>query len=122
MAVLCRALIRGASWETALARAAEDRLPEIRLALEPTESARLVPSGFAPETLQAAVHLVCHASGFHEALAASLRFAGGANYAPVLVGAIGGARWGACAISASELGHCLDLGRVEAVSKTFSET
>jgi len=120
VAVLCRALIRGASWETALARAAEDRLPEIRLALEPTETDRLVPSGFAPETLQAAVHLVRHASCLHDALAASLRFAGGANYAPVLVGAIGGARWGARAISASDLGHCLDLGRVEAVAEAVA--
>ena len=51
VAVLCRALIRGASWETILARAAEDRLPEIRLALKPTETDKLVPSGFAPETL-----------------------------------------------------------------------
>ena len=122
VAVLCRALIRGASWETALARAAEGRLPEIRLALEPTETDRLVPSGFAPETLQAAVHLVSHASGFHDALAASLRFAGGANFAPVLMGAIGGARWGARQIPASELGHCLDLRRVEAVAKAFAET
>jgi ADP-ribosylglycohydrolase len=80
------------------------------LALEPTETDRLVPSGFAPETLQAAVHLVRHASCFHDALAASLRFAGGANYAPVLVGAIGGARWGARAIPASELGHCWICG------------
>jgi len=119
VAVLCRALIRGASWDAALARAAEDRLPEIRLALEPSETHRLVPSGFAPETLQAAVHLVHHDSCFHDALAASLRFAGGANYAPVLVGAIGGARWGAAAISASELVHCLDLKHVERVAVAF---
>ena len=122
VAVLCRALIRGASWETTLARAAEDRLPEIRLALEATDTGRLVRSGFAPETLKAAVHLVSHASSFQDALAASLRFAGGANYAPVLVGAIGGARWGSRRIPTSELGHCLDLRRVEVVSVAVART
>ena len=67
------------------------------------------------------MHLVRHYSCFHDALAAGLRFAGGANYAPVLVGAIGGARWGAPAISASELGH-RDLRRVQAVAASLAQT
>ncbi|WP_200196281.1 ADP-ribosylglycohydrolase family protein [Halorhodospira abdelmalekii] len=119
VAVLCRTLIRGASWEAALAHAAQDRLPEIRATLEPTESGRLAPSGFAPETLQAAVQLVNRAAGFQDALVASLHFAGGANYAPVLVGAIGGARWGAGQIPASELAHCTDLQRTTRIAHKF---
>jgi ADP-ribosylglycohydrolase len=118
VAVLCRTLIRGESWKTALDRAAEGRLPQIRFAPQPGDYEGLVPSGFAPETLQAAVHFVHSASCFAEALAASLRFAGSANYAPVLVGAIGGARWGMQSIPASELAHCLDLQRVRRTCRT----
>ena len=119
VAVLCRALIRGNSWETALDRAADGRMSEIRTALHPADYETLVPSGFVPETLQAAVHFVHRASCFEDALAASLRFAGGANYAPVLVGVIGGARWGVREIPASELAHCLDLHRVSQIAQTI---
>ncbi|TVS14540.1 MAG: ADP-ribosylglycohydrolase family protein [Planctomycetaceae bacterium] len=119
VAVLCRTLIRGHSWETALDRAGDGRMPAIRTALDPADYGTLVPSGFAPETLRAATHFVNRATCFEDALAASLRFAGGANYAPVLVGTIGGARWGARQIPASELGHCLDRNRVERVAKAF---
>lgn len=119
VAVLCRALIRGSSWETALGHAAHGRMHEIRSALQPSDYEALVPSGFVPETLKAAVHFVHHTYCFGDALAASLRFAGGANYAPVLVGAIGGARWGAHRIPASALGHCLDRSRVERVGTAF---
>ncbi len=119
VAVLCRALIRGDPWETALDRAADGRMLAIRTALDAADYGTLVPSGFAPDTLQAATHFVNYATCFEDALAASLRFAGGANYAPVLVGAIGGARWGARQIPATELGHCLDRNRVERVAMAF---
>lgn len=120
VALLCRALIRGHPWETALDRAADGRMPDLQTALQPSVYKTLVPSGFVPETLQAAVHFVHRASCFADALAASLRFAGGANYAPVLVGAIGGSRWGVRQIPASELGHCFDRDRVERVAMAFS--
>ncbi len=116
VAVLCRALIRGDPWETALGRAADGRMPAIRTALHPADYETLVPSGFAPETLQAAVHFVHRASGFGDALAASLRFAGRANYAPVLVGSIGGARWGAQGVATPDLVHCADLPRVHDIA------
>ena len=48
--------------------------------------------------LAAACHFVDAADDFTSALEASLRFAGPANFSPVLVGAIGGARWGVEAI------------------------
>lgn len=85
--VLCRMLIRGVAWDEALAFVSAD-----------TEEA-LSSGGFAPEVLRAAVHFVGASASFADALAAALRFAGAANYCPVLAGAIAGARWGASAIA-----------------------
>ena len=106
---------RGHSCEVVLDRAAEGRIDETRIALEPANYVTLQPSGFAQETLQAAVYFVHRATSFEDALVVSLLFAGGANYAPVLVRAIGGAHWGARQIPASELGHCFDRNRVARV-------
>jgi ADP-ribosylglycohydrolase len=69
--------------------------------------------GFAPEVLRAAVYFVGSSSSFAEALEQSLAFAGPANYCPVLVGAISGARWGSSAIPAPALAHVEILARVE---------
>jgi len=41
---------------------------------------------------------------FVEAIRTSIKFAGPANYCPVLVGALAGARWGANTIDAKLLG------------------
>lgn len=105
VATLCRSLIRGSSWEKALAAAANSMLPEVAAALRPEESTAdpLSRGGFAPETLRAAVWHLNKARSFDEALANSLEFAGPANYCPVLVGAIGGGLWGAPAIPEKEL-------------------
>jgi hypothetical protein len=59
--------------------------------------------GHAPLVLEAALHFVIHSSTFDEALNGSLRFAGPANFCPVLVGAIGGCLWGASRYSAGDL-------------------
>ena len=69
--------------------------------------------GFAPEVLRAAVYFVGSSSSSSEALGRSVVFAGPANYCPVLVGAIGGARWGRSAIPAPALAHVDILRRVE---------
>ena len=105
VAILCRKLIRGLSWEAALAGAVYLEHPEVRAAFRPEESqaADLSTGGFAPETLRAAVWHLHHAETFDQALSSSLAFAGPANYCPVLVGAIGGARWGVGAIPQAEL-------------------
>lgn len=92
MAVLCRQLLRGATWAEALATAAAASSPEIATALLAPD-ALCSPGGFSPHALTAAVVLVGGTTGPAEALAASFRFAGRANYAPVLVGALAGARW-----------------------------
>lgn len=48
-------------------------------------------SGYAPRVIEASWYFLCHTINFEEALNASLKFAGNANYCPVLVGL-----WAAC--------------------------
>ena len=90
---LCRALIRGAAWDVALRRCGSFAGQE-----GPGNN-----GGFAPDVLRAALYFVGTSACFTEALERSLAFAGPANYCPVLVGAIAGARWGASAIPPSSL-------------------
>jgi ADP-ribosylglycohydrolase len=111
--VLCRSLIRGITWESAVQRAAEGRQAETSAALFSVREGPGTSGGFAPEVLRAAVYHVGSSSSFAEALERSLAFAGPANYCPVLVGAIGGARWGSSAIPAAALAHAEILPRVE---------
>jgi ADP-ribosylglycohydrolase len=68
--------------------------------------------GFAPDVLRAAVFFVRTSNCFTEALERSLVFAGDANYCPVLVGAIAGARWGASSIPPASFAHVSLLSRV----------
>src|SRR6185436_12524673 len=92
---LCRALIRGVAWDDALRKC--DCVAEKD---HPGDN-----GGFAPSVLRAAAFFVGTSTYFGEALERSLAFAGAANYCPVLVGALGGARWGASAISLGSLAH-----------------
>jgi len=117
VACLCRALIRGASWSAALGVAAEGRSAETRRALEIPPHGKLSRNGFAPDALGAAIHFVDASTTFSTALARSIDFAGPANYCPVLVGSIGGARWGRAEIEDSSLQHQRDLvPRLKAVA------
>jgi ADP-ribosylglycohydrolase len=76
--------------------------------------------GFAPEVLRAALFFVSTHAGFGSALEAAIAFAGPANYCPVLVGAIAGARWGATAIPSGLLKHCDILNRVQTVAEALA--
>lgn len=116
VAVLCRSLIRGSQWSDALAMAKMGRLPPTIEALDEDNPCSLSSGGHAPEVLRAAVHFVARNDTFADALSASLDFAGPANYCPVLVGAIAGARWGAVTIPVGMLLDCDLLGRVRDVS------
>jgi ADP-ribosylglycohydrolase len=69
--------------------------------------------------LRAAVYFVGTSGSFAEALERSLVFAGPANYCPVLVGAIAGARWGASAITQSSLTHVDVFPRVRAAAEAL---
>ena len=109
VACLCRALIRGVPWSVALGVAAEDRGPETGRALEITAPKGLSRAGFAPDVLGAATYFVDSSASFSTALARSVDFAGLANYCPVLVGSIGGARWGRARIDETSFHHHGDL-------------
>jgi len=102
---LCRALIRGDAWDHALI---------------PQEEGPGNNGGFAPDVLRAALHFVGTSGSFAVALERSLTFAGPANYCPVLVGAIAGARWGASAIPPSSLAHVDILPRVVAAAESLA--
>jgi ADP-ribosyl-[dinitrogen reductase] hydrolase len=110
--ILCRSLILGTAWEAIWQQSAEGRRTETREALFLAKEAPGSSGGFAPEVLRAAVYFVGSSYDFSEALGRSVAFAGPANYCPVLVGAIGGARWGASAIPSQELVHVDILERV----------
>jgi ADP-ribosylglycohydrolase len=110
--VVCRALIRGKSWNEALDLARVGRLRQTIEALDGNNPSPLSTGGFAPEVLRAACHFVARHNSFTDTLCASLSFAGPANYCPVLVGAIAGARWGATAITPKILPECELMIRV----------
>jgi ADP-ribosylglycohydrolase len=107
VSTLCRSLIRGTAWQDAVRQTGA--FADLQ---GPGNN-----GGFAPDVLRAALHFVGTLSGFSEALARSLAFAGPANYCPVLVGAISGARWGASAIPTIALAHVHILARVEAAAQ-----
>ena len=106
---MIRALISGDCWAAALAGLGPQLLP----AHSPREG--LDAGGFSPHVLHAALHFVSGAASFDGALDAAVSFAGAANYCPVLVGALAGARWGASAVPPAALAHCsrADLDRVD---------
>jgi ADP-ribosylglycohydrolase len=92
--VLCRALIRGAAWREALELAAAARQAATQAAMSLAVGPTPKSGGFAPDVLRAAIFFVNRNSSLEAALSEALRFAGSANYCPVLVGSIAGARWG----------------------------
>ena len=110
--VLCRQLIIGAEWRDALAAATCGRKELTRRALGIVKRSSLDYGGYSPDVLAAAIHFVDNYDNFTEALEASLAFAGLSNYCPVLVGAIGGARWGASAVPVERIKDIELLPRV----------
>jgi len=119
--VLCRNLIRGVDWVTALQNAVEGRAAQTRQALQTNSKLALKKGGLAPDVLTAAVYFINKGKSFVEALNEAITFAGPANYCPVVVGAIGGAKWGDDNIPRSELSHCDILHRVQTVADLLAE-
>lgn len=119
--VLCRLLIRAVPWTDALRLAAQGRCAEIRAALDPDLRQPMSRGGFAPEVLRAAVCILDEATSFPQALRRAIEFAGPVNYCPVVVGSIGGARWGRAQIDAALLKHhAAILGRVESAAHALA--
>jgi len=99
VALLCRHLLNGLSWSDALEKAGQGRMIETITALQTRKSTHLNAGGYAPDVLAAAVYFVGSSKNLKTALIRSGDFARVTNYCPVLVGAIGGARWILCGVS-----------------------
>ena len=122
VAVLCRALVRGDDFESALKRACDGRLDETQKALAIESKKGLSRSGYAPDVLAAAIFFLRTNDRFQSALSSAFGFAGPANYCPVLVGSIGGARWGAANIDASLLqGQPVLMSRLRKTAGIFAQ-
>jgi ADP-ribosylglycohydrolase len=106
--VLCRLLIVGSSWPAAV-KGAVHWTAKPEMGKIPASANALPRDGFAPHTLQAALYFLDRSTSFEQALDDAIYFAGAANYCPVLVGSIGGSRWGASAIPSRHLSHVGDL-------------
>ncbi len=118
--VLCRSLVRGEDWKTSLFKAGRHCDGLNQEADGDKTGPALSPGGFAPEVLRAAVFFVGNSADMETALTRSVEFAGPANYCPVLVGAIGGARWGASQIPPAWLPRAPILQRVQSVSESLA--
>lgn len=96
---LCRALIRGRRWDQATRDAGQNSPRAVQNAL--LGKGELSPGGFAVDVLCAAACLAGDAGDAGAGLEVAWAFAGPANFAPVLVGAFLGARFGAEALPQS---------------------
>ncbi|MCI0461489.1 MAG: ADP-ribosylglycohydrolase family protein [Gemmataceae bacterium] len=122
VACLCRDLVLGVPWARALSAAAAEQRPEVRAVLEAALTEPGGRGGYAPQALQAAAHFVHASAGFGEALERALTFAGPANYCPVLVGALGGGRWGAALIEADLLPRAQGVETLTALADGLAQT
>ncbi|ELR11124.1 uncharacterized protein ACA1_387230 [Acanthamoeba castellanii str. Neff] len=115
---ICRELIQGSTWDNAISKTREllksmNASHEVLTALNPANTERCsldrggtsewsailsVILSFAPDVLRTALYFVENSRDFNSALDPSLTFAGSANYCPVIVGALAGARYGRSAI------------------------
>jgi ADP-ribosylglycohydrolase len=107
---LCRALIRGAAWQDAMQETGSFAGQE-----GPGNN-----GGYAPDVLRSAVYFVDSSASFGEALERSVAFAGRGNYCPVVVGAVGGARWGASTVPQPALAHVDILPSVRAAAEALA--
>lgn len=130
VALLCRGMIYGYEWKGVSRMVIGEKMYELlsKRMGETLQDPRYLngvgppDGGFAPNAIGAAVYFLDRAESFDEALDESIKFAGPANYCPVLVGAIGGARWGASSISSDAISHLgKDLEVVQDLGKQLAE-
>eukprot|EP01121_Diplochlamys_sp_Union-15-3_P004656 TRINITY_DN14848_c0_g1_i1.p1 TRINITY_DN14848_c0_g1~~TRINITY_DN14848_c0_g1_i1.p1 ORF type:complete len:275 (-),score=59.94 TRINITY_DN14848_c0_g1_i1:66-890(-) len=107
--ILCRALIEGETFDVACSKVRAytktKKSFELQTLFGATDQEQLNKLGFAPDVLKAALYFVQNQADFGSAITKSVEFAGSANYCPVLVGSIAGAKYGASAISPTFLEH-----------------
>lgn len=108
-AVMLRSLIRGESLARARERAmTEASQADTRQALA-SGNLPFSENGFAPQILANAIYFADQSVDFDGALEPALEHAGGANYSPVLIGAIAGGIYGGNVEEAARQIHGDDL-------------
>lgn len=120
MVVLCRNLIIGSDWSGALEFAAVGRTQLTQRALRVLRRDEIDQSGFAPHVLAAAVYFLDKHDSLKGAMDEAFDFAGGSNYCPILVGAIGGARWGAHQVLVDRIRHKDLLPRIFSAAENLA--
>jgi ADP-ribosylglycohydrolase len=93
-AELARLLLEGEPWGQVIDRCKDGKLKETAEAARQWQLPPKDISGYSVSVLHAALHFVGTSGSIVEALERAAQFAGAANYAPVLVGALACARWG----------------------------
>lgn len=106
--LLCRNLIEGIEWRYALQRTS-DVLSNYQMQLP--IGFKFDRGGHSLSVLAAAIHFIDESPNFDVCLERALDFAGPDNYCPVVVGAIGGARWGASSVPPDHLEHLAPADR-----------
>jgi len=91
--MLCRKLWQGSGWHGAISQVRKGRMVETQKALELQDLNELKGDGYAPNVLAASMYFLYTSDNLEDAIDSSIDFAGPANYCPVLVGAIGSAKW-----------------------------
>lgn len=97
---IIRNLIIGKSWEEGImlaTRGQPDWILKMVSSIVPPTSR----GGYTLDVLKATLYFLHNADSFQDALQQSFDFAGPANYCPVAVGALAGARWGAGSVDPS---------------------
>ena len=120
--LLCRCLLEGDDWDLCLEKVKKSCAAAIRNAFDnkPGGTGEIYPDGYAPHVFRAAIYFTDRGSSFDDTLRQSLKFAGSANYCPVLAGSLAGARWGASRISDRWLDGVKNIGRIKDISHEFS--
>ena len=121
LTLLCRHLALGKNWDEARKFAAEGRVSEISSALLSPSGKDISTDGYSPDVMNAAIYFLDKSASLEEALETSTFFAGDENYCPVLVGAIGGARWGIDAVPKTRESDCPLMTRISSVSGLLVE-
>ena len=98
---LARLALKGVHWSEAIQRIREDCSSDLESIFIQAERGDIHRDGFAPHALSAALYFLHQNEDFQSMLSEAIHFAGPSNYCPVIAGALGGARWGAAAISPS---------------------
>ena len=85
----------------------------------PKPSKPLSDGGYSPDVLRTAIYFLQTNDTFNSTLSSAMAFAGGANFCPVVVGAIAGTLYGYDAIPEHFMQHIMLIPELEDISNQF---